>query len=136
MFLAPDDDSMALIHCREALDAVKLEAVEYHGQRSEILSKILILESKFYQHQGMLSEAYHCIQDTSEVSLVSNGRLEKVRAEIHLEVADCDEVDTILQDENAAVSNEIDRVIDLMTLSVKKYEYEFGSTHLKTLKAK
>lgn len=84
----------------------------------------------------MLSEAYHCILDTNEAKLVSNGRLEKVRAEIHLEVADCDEVDVILQDENCAINNEIDRVVDLMVLSVKKYEYEFGTSHYKSLKAK
>lgn len=53
----------------------------------------------------MLSEAYHCLQDTNEVKLVSNGRLEKIRAEIHLEVADCDDPDAIYQEDNSAVSN-------------------------------
>ena len=79
------------------------------------MTKLLIIESEFYQRQGMLGEAYRVLQGTDDVKVVGSGRLFQRRAEIHLEVADSDMVDQILQDKNASLGNEIDSVIDLAT---------------------
>ena len=76
---------------------------------------MLIIESEFYQRQGLIAEAYRVLQDTDEVKVVGSGRLFQRRAEIQLEVADSDLVNQILQDENASLANEIDGVVALAT---------------------